>query len=243
MKAMTKLTVGLLAAVCLAGGMAAVSADPLKSAHYQFEESTLGGVGTTNTQSANFQAADTAGILGLGDSASTNFQIEAGGTTTGDPALGFGVVSPNVSLGNFSTSTPAVATSSFEVSDYTSYGYAVQIIGNPPAYGSHTLTAISSPWTSQTGVEQFGINLVANTSPVSVGANPNWGQFGGGYAESSPNYATNGQYRYVSGDTIAYGPKSSGATIYTITYLVNVTSLTPGGQYSGAQTIICTATY
>lgn len=242
MKTVTKLAAGLIVVVCVAGGMAAVFADPLKSAHYEFEESTLGGIGTTDTQSPDYQVADTAGILGLGNSADSTFQINAGGTTTADPALGFGVISPSVSFGDFSTGAPTVATSSFEVSDYTSYGYVVQIVGNPPSHGSYTLAAMPYPaGPSHPGVEQFGINLVANTTPVSVGANPNWGQFGTGYAE--PNYATPGDYQYVNGDPIAYAPKSSGTTIYTISYLVNVSSLTPGGQYSGGQTIICTATY
>lgn len=237
-----KLLAGSVIVACVSYCVASVSfADPLKSTHYQFEESSLGGIGTTSTQSASYQAASSGGILGFGDSANADFQIKAGNTTTNDPALAFGIVSPNVNFGNFSPGTPAVATSSFQVGDYTSYGYVVQILGNPPSNGSHTLAAMPSALPSQTGTEQFGINLVANTLPVSLGANPAWGQFGVGYAE--PNYATTGNYRYVSGDSIAYAPKSSGITTYTISYIINVSSLTPGGQYAGGQTIICTGTY
>jgi hypothetical protein len=100
---------------------------------------------------------------------------------------------------------------------------------------------MSTTGPSQAGVEQFGLNLVANTSPVSLGANPNHGQFGVGSAAT--NYATTNNYRFVSGETIASAPKSSGMTIYTISYIVNVSSLTPGGQYSSNQTVICTGTY
>jgi hypothetical protein len=95
--------------------------------------------------------------------------------------------------------------------------------------------------TSQTGVEQFGVNLVANTLPVSVGANPNNGQFG--FGEAATNYNTSNSYRYVSGEAIAKAPKSSGLTTYTLSYLVNVDSLTPGGQYTSNQTLVVTGTY
>jgi hypothetical protein len=102
------------------------------------------------------------------------------------------------------------------------------------------------------GIEQFGINLVANTSPVSVGANPvndenvQYGkQFGYGQASStSPHiYNDSDDYRFVSSDIIAEAPKSSGQTLYTISYLVNVDNLTPGGKYINNLTLICIGTY
>jgi hypothetical protein len=94
---------------------------------------------------------------------------------------------------------------------------------------------------SMVGAEQFGINLVANTQPESFGANPDQGQFGAGSA--SPNYGTSNQYRYVNGETIATSPKSSGITTYTVSYIINVGSLTPGGQYTSNQAIVCTPTF
>jgi len=234
---------GVVVISCLCLLQAVSQADPLKSPNYEFEEQSLGGTGLNNSQSANYQGAESAGgILGLGDSASTNFQIKTGNITTNDPALAFAITAPSISFGSFSAGTATVSTSSFEVLDYTSYGYIVQIIGNPPSsVAGHTITAMSTTGVSQTGIEQFGINLVANTSPVSVGANPNHGQFGFGSASS--NYGTANNYRYVSGETIASAPKSSGLTIYTISYLVNVSSVTPAAQYSTNQTLICTGTY
>jgi hypothetical protein len=240
---MRKVVAGLsIVTVCVSCFVASATfADPLKSTNYEFEETALGGVGTSSTQSANYQAAASGGILGFGNSADSTMQVNAGNTTTNDPALSFAIIAPNVGLGNFSPSTPAVATSTFEVSDYTSYGYVVQALGNAPSNGSHTIATMSSTGPSQAGVEQFGINLVANTSPVSLGANPNHGQFGSGSAAT--NYGTANNYRYVSGETIASAPQSSGLTIYTISYIVNVNSLTPGGQYTSSQTIVCTGTY
>lgn len=241
---MAKLLVGfyaLIAFFVVIWIISPVLADPLKSTHYEFEESTLGGTSLFGSQSTNYQASGSDAILGLGNSASSNYQISAGGTTTGDPALAFAITNASPSFGSFSPSTAATATATFQVIDYTSYGYNVQVIGNPPSNGSHTITAMSTTGPSQAGVEQFGLNLVANTSPVSLGANPNHGQFGVGSAATG--YNTPDNYRYVSGETIASAPKSSGQTTYTISYIVNVTSLTPGGQYAGNQTLVCTGTF
>lgn len=213
----------------------------LSSTNYRFVETSLGGSGLIGSQSANFQAATSSAILGLSSSISTNYQLEGGNLTTSDPALAFAVDSSGVNFGTFSAGTASTATLTFRVIDYTSYGYVVQTLGSPPKNGGHTISAMSSTTTSQAGTEQFGINLVANTSPVSFGANPDHGQFG--FGSAATNYNTANNYRFVSGETIASAPKSSGETVYTVSYIVNVSSLTPGGQYVGDQTILCTGTY
>lgn len=216
-------------------------ATPPSSANYQFQETSIGGTGVLNTQSANYQAAGTAGVLGIGSSASTNLQIYAGNNTTGDPALSFTIPTGAVNLGIFSPATTATATTTFEIVNYTSYGYVVQILGTAPSYGSNTIDPMTTTGPSQASQEQFGINLVANTSPISLGANPILGDFG--FGSASANYGTPNNYRFVSGETIASAPKSSGKTIYTISYIVNVGSLTPGGQYTANQTVLVIGTY
>jgi hypothetical protein len=75
----------------------------------------------------------------------------------------------------------------FSVLNYTSYGYVVQIFGDPPTNGTHTIVPMSTTGASQISEEQFGINLVANTVPSSIGANPDNGQFGFGSVESNYN--------------------------------------------------------
>lgn len=230
----------LLGMLCLL--FATAQADtPSVSPHYRFDESTLGGSGLTSEASPSYQAGEVIGDLAIGNSASSNYQINSGYDTTSDPALAFYVDTSGANFGSFSPAQAAVATSTFEVSDYTSYGYVVQIMGNPPTNGSHIITPMSTNNPSMAGVEQFGIDLVANTSPVNVGADPDHGLFGVGNAAT--NYNAPNSYRYVSGETIAIGPKSSGITTYTISYLVNVSSLTPGGIYTSHQTLVCTGTY
>lgn len=234
---------GLVMAVfglALISGQAAHADPPLQSANYRFDESSLGAGGLIQSSSSNFQSSSSIGDLGIGDATSSNFQIEAGSQTTDDPALSFSV-NGTVSFDPFSSSAAATGTSTFSVSNYTSYGYVVQIAGNAPTNGANSIDAMSSTGSSSPGTEQFGINLVANTAPTSFGANPAYGMFASGAAAA--NYGTANQYRYVSGETIASAGESSGVTTYTISYIINVGNLTPAGQYTSNQTLIVTGTY
>lgn len=232
----------LVTAIILALGLIvpSVQAETLKSNNYQVDESFIGGGGLVTEQSTNFQAGESIGDVAVGDSGSSSFQINSGYTTTNDPALTFGIISGTPTFNDLSAAAASTATSQFVVVNYTSYGYAVQITGTPPTNNGHALPAMS-PGPSQAGTEQYGINLVANTSPVNVGANPDNGSFG--YGSVSTGYDTPNNYRYANGATIAAAPKSSGQTIYTITYLANASSQTPGGVYQTAHTLICTGTY
>lgn len=218
-----------------------VIAQTLQSPNFRFDESTLGGGGQIQSSSANFQSSSSIGDLAVGESASTNFQVQSGSITTNDPALSFVMNSTNANFGDFTPTASSVATASFSVSNYTSYGYVVQIAGNAPSNGAKTLPAMPLTDDPLIGTEQFGINLVANTIPTSVGANPSYGPFAVG--TPTANYGVANKYRYVSGETIASAPKSSGSTTYTLSYMVNVNSVTPGGQYTSNQTLIVTGTY
>lgn len=211
-----------------------------QSTNYRFDESVIGS-SSLEASSTNFQARSAAGDLSVGEAASANFQVEAGSQTTNDPVLSFEIPTGDITLGSFSPTSATVGTSTFSISNYTSYGYVVYISGTSPSDGAHSIDALSTNSVSQIGTEQYGINLVANTSPVSVGANPDNGDYGFGVV--SANYNTPNEFRFVSGEQIASAPESSGVTTYTITYLVNVEGLTPGGQYSADQTIVVTGTY
>ena len=226
-------------------------ADDSSSAHYQFINSDVGGGGLGTSSSPDFQSvlstADNAASSGSGDSSSADYTVAAGSQTPHDPTLSIAITNGNATFNSeFSATSTATATAQFSVEDYTSYGYVVQIVGNTPSNGSHSIPAMSNgsggSTTSSPGTEQFGINLVQNTTP-NVGSAPNYGQFGAATAKPEPNYDTANSFYYSNGDSIASSPKSSGQIIYTISYMVNVGQLTPGGQYSSNQSIICTGTF
>lgn len=221
--------------------MTPVLAESSQSSNYRFDEATIGSGGLIESNSANYTVTDATGDLVVGDTASTNYQSSTGSKTTHDPTLSFIINGTGTEFGNFTPTAATTTTATFSVLNYTSWGYVVQIVGESPSNGSHQIPAMTTTGDSEVGKEQFGINLVANTSPSSIGANPKNGQFG--FGEAAPNYATSNKFRYVSGETIVTAPKSSGVTDYTISYLVNVSDLTPGGKYTSNQTLIVTGTY
>lgn len=238
------LIVGLSLVVFGLSGTALGQQSVPTSPNYNLPESYVGPGGSLDSSSTNYRSSDTAGDIGVGNSASTNFNAQSGFNTTNDPRLVLVVNTSSVSFGALSTSVAKTATSTFSVLNYTAHGYGVYTIGAPPSNGAHSLEGITSTGPSQVGVEQYGINLVANTSPVTFGAIPVQtpsGSFSFGAASSGYNTANN--FRYVPGEQIAAASQSSGQTDYTISYIVNAATNTPGGQYGGSQSLVVVGTY
>lgn len=230
-----------LSVILLSAATSPARAEELKSPTYTLREGSIGSGSLNQSSSDNYRITDATGDIGIGNSSSSNYNLSAGSKTPVDPTLSFEITSGAINFPAYSASSASMTTSTFKVLNYTSYGYVVQIAGTSPANGTHSIPALTSTSSSTPGTEQFGINLVANTAPSNIGANPNNGGYG--FGQAAPNYATPNMYRFVSGETIATAPKSSGETIYTISYLVNVAGLTPGGQYNANLTLIVVGTY
>jgi hypothetical protein len=248
-------------AICLALLVpGAAFAEWQQSTSYGMNESEIGGNGQFNSFSTNYSTVpgvDDSGLsLGesiVGNSGSANYQINSGFNTTAQPGLTLLVNSGAVNLGLLSTATKSTGTATFDVINYTSYGYAVTLIGTPPTYGGHALTALSTDTASSAGTEQFGVNAVNNTS-AGVGADPqqrpsssfSYGVAGDGvtgtYGSSRP-YTISDKWRYVSGETVASAPKSSGDTRFTLTFLANQSTGTPSGTYAAGLDLVVTGTY
>jgi hypothetical protein len=257
-----QLIVPVLVALGLSGAASATLGDPSSSStSYRVVEGEIGGNGQFTSGSTSYNinpnvddGGSSLGETTVGNSSSTSYQTNSGFTTTAQPGLTMVVNTGNVSLGTLSTVTANTATATFSVINYTSNGYMVQIIGTPPSNSGHALTALATDTASSNGTEQFGINLRANTSPVSVGADPvqtpsstfSYGVAGDGITGTfgiTRPYTIPNSYRYASGETIASAPKSSGQTDYTLSFMANKAALTPGGAYSGSMSIVATGTY
>lgn len=252
----------VIVALGMSGVATATLGDPSSSSsNYSVIEGEIGGNGQFNSSSSSYSinpnidnGGSSLGDSAVGNSGSTNYQTNSGFNTSAEPTLTMVVNSAGVNIGVLSTSTAQTASTTFSVSNYTSSGYAVQIIGSPPTNSGHALTALATDTASIAGSEQFGINLRANTSPVSVGADPSqnpsssfsYGVAGDGitgtFGVTRP-YTIPNKYRYVSGETIASAPKSSGQTDYTISFLANQSNTTPGGTYTGSLAIVATGTF
>lgn len=222
----------------------AASVYGVSSPNFSIDEDFIGGGGVNDSSSPGYSARDSIGAPVVGDSKSTNNKTQSGATTTNDPMLEFAVNTSSVALGSLLTSLTRTGTATFNVRNYTSSGYVVQIIGTTPAMGARTLANIPTAAASSQGTEQFGINLAANTSPATFGANPvQVPDSSFSFGQATSGYATANNYQYNSGDVIARSDESSGQTNYTISYIANISNSTPGGSYTTSQTLVCTGTY
>ena len=261
-----QIIVSILVALGLSGVASATLGDPTStSSNYQVVEGEIGGNGQFGSASTNYNinpniddGGSSLGDSAVGNSSSTNYQTNSGFNTTAQPTLTLNVSGTPADLGVLSISSANTATATFNVKNYTSYGYAVTIIGSPPSNSGHALTAMgtqsanstgcSPSCASSNGTEQFGINLRLNASPSVVGVEPS--PFpSSSFSLSNPTvviplpYRTVDAYRYFSGDTIASAPSSSGETDYTISFMANMSTTTPGGKYSGSITLVATGTF
>src|SRR5579871_1176176 len=203
------------------------------SPNYQVNEYIVGGGGELQLQSSHYSARATAGELGVGNISSPNFQANAGFNTTDEPLLEVTVNGGTIDLGTLTKNTVSANTMTFSVRNYLSSGYLVQIGGTPPKNnsGGHALNNMSSAAASSPGTEQFGVNLTTNnlTGPGAFGADPAQipdSTFGFGAAASG--YNTTNQFKYIQGATVAQSTKSSGTTLYTLSIIANISTVTPG---------------
>jgi hypothetical protein len=233
------------------------------SNNYGVSESFFGSGGELDASSTNYRAKQSAGELTVGNTKGTAYQAQAGFNTDRTEWVEIHVQDTAVNMGVLSTSHPNVGTAQFYVKSYLSSGYVVQTWGGPPKNGAHSFATPSTPTASAAGTEQFGINLAANTGITGAvdgaGASmPNFGavptqdpdstfSFGeandGSVGGASQVYDTANAFKYTDGDIIAFSTSSSGYTHYTISYLFNISAITPGGTYTMNQSLVATATY
>lgn len=238
------LFVQIVLCIFLSMGMASAQ---MSSSNYKVEETVFGIGGELDASSANYRAKQSAGELGVGNTASANYQAYGGFNTTDQPMLEMTVTGGTVNLGILSPGTTATATTTFSVRTYLASGYVVAVVGTPPTNivnGTDVIDPIPSAATSTPGTEQFGLNLVANTSPTTFGAAPSQlpdSTFSFGTVAAGYNTANN--FKYVAGDTVASSTKSSGQTLFTASYILNIAPLTPNGDYTADQTFVATSTF
>lgn len=223
------------------------------SSSYQVNESAFSSGSGINSNSASYNARGSAGDLGVGEAGSTNYSAYAGPISPSEEYLELNVTGATVNLGTLNTTTTGIGSSTFYVRTYINGSYVVKTMSPTPTNGTRSLAAMSTAAASSQGTEQFGINLVANTSPTNgsfpagVGANPSLqpnSNFANGIAATG--YDTANTYKYVIGDTIAQsGPtgKAWGQTNFTISYIANVNAVTTGGLFSVDHDIVLLATF
>lgn len=154
------------------------------------------------------------------------------------------IVDPGESnLGALTTEHTATKTMIVRIRNNLSEGYVLQLIGAAPKFGEHSLRTYAVPTASTPGIEQFGINVVANTTPL-IGASP--AQIPGGqgvFGDAYDGYNTPNLFKYTSGDVIARSTRSEGRTDYTVSMIVNIANTTPEGKYVADFAAVVVPTY
>lgn len=216
------------------------------SSNYKSEEYFFGTGGELDISSTNYQAQASAGALGVGFFSSANYDGSGGFLTQNEVFLEMFVTGATV---NFGTLDPGAYSSgaaqagacscSFTIRSYLSSQYTVVSISQPPtSEGGAVLDAKATQGapSSDPNVEEFGFNLVDNTTP-NIGVNPaNQPDNTFADGQAATGYQTADQFKYTVGDIIARSQASAGnpaigQTNYTISYIAKPSNNTEAGTY------------
>lgn len=215
------------------------------SSGYQVDQTFFGSGGQIEACSTQFCSKQSLGELGVGETNSLNYRAYAGFNTTDVPYIEFVVSAANIDIGILDTAQETTTSGQFFVRAWQASGYVITTESDPPTNqgNDYQFTTLASPTASDPGTEQFGINLVDNSSP-DVGLDPQQvpdNTFSTGQPES--NYGTDGLFTYNKGDAIARSTQSTSVTIYTISYMYNISDTTPSGRYVFRHNLVATGTY
>ena len=225
------LVLGMLLCVGFVGHAAATTQS--SSSHYMVTETQFGSGSSEHDCSSNYCAKTSVGDTGVGSTSSTSYTAQLGFNTSDVPLLEVIAIGGSQNMGLLDNTTTGTAISTIKIRNYLSNGYVLQIAGAPPSQGTHSLATLTSPTTSHPGAEQFGINLAANTSP-NIGAAPvQVPSSATSFGTVADDYKTADLFKYIDGDVVASSSTSTGETDYTMSMIINVSNVTPGGHYTG----------
>lgn len=193
---------------------------------------TFYGIITTYSDSGWTTPVDSDGVA-----LSTAGQITV--TANVDETLTFTLAAATVGLGSLTSSTTGTGVSSMTASTNAATGYSIAYSGTTLTSGSNTIAAMASPAASTQNSKQFGINLMANTTPA-IGSNKS----GSGTGAPAAGYGTSNSFKFnTAGETIASAAAATNSNTFTTSYIANVDGVTPGGAYSTVITYVITANY
>lgn len=203
---------------------------------YGVSEVQIGSGGSNDLNSTNFNARAGIGDTIIGNTSSTLYQAYGGFVTTDEPFIEIFVPDEPISFGILTSGVgqAKATTQPFKVRAWQSGGYTLINGSDGPTYSGYGISTLGTPTQYNSTQEQFGINLTSNTIPQSVGSNPVNTTIPGlvGSGSASADYSIPNFYKYIKGDIIASSGSSSSITEYTITYMLNTISSTPGGLYT-----------
>lgn len=131
-------------------------------------------------------------------------------------------------MGELSANSTLTAQSQMAIGTNASAGFVIAAHAAPLSAGTNIIEPLNEPTPSRQGVDQFGINLVANQSPQ-IGNDPEgvWAN-----AVASPDYEQPNRYKFRSGDVVAYSSNVSLMKKFTVSYIVNSSASLRAGVYT-----------
>lgn len=142
-------------------------------------------------------------------------------------------------MGQLSADETLTAQSQMIVGTNATAGFSIVAYGTPLAAGTNVIDALPVPTASTKGVNQFGINLVANNTP-NVGSDPD-GEWAN--AVASADYSMPNLFKFVDGDEVAYSPNVSLSKRFTISYIVNASPDLRPGTYTTTVTFVASGRF
>jgi hypothetical protein len=143
-----------------------------------------------------------------------------------------------VNFGNFSSQSTSNAQTQLLTATNADTGFNMYVYGPTMTSGNNLINAMATDDVSRPGISQFGINLVANQTPL-VGLNP----IGPGVAAPTSSYDLANWFKFASGDVIASANQATDYTKLTASYIVNVPSNQTPGVYVTSLTYVCLANF
>lgn len=142
-------------------------------------------------------------------------------------------------MGQLSPQETLYAQSQMAVGTNASGGFAITANGTPMSAGTNVIDSPLTPTISTPGTNQFGLNLVANSSPA-VGNDPEgtWAN-----AVAAPEYSQPNRYKYVPGDVVAFSPNVSLMKKFTVSYILNSSKDLRAGVYTTTITYIASGRF
>lgn len=254
-----RLILGFTLSIILSFGSSSFIFAQSSSDNYMIEEYYFGTGGEVDASSPNYRARQSTGSLGVGNTSSDNFDASTGFNTQSEPFLEMAVMDATVDFGELDSGSTSYGSAqaggcncSFYVRTYLSSEYIIVTASQPPvSEGGESLdakVALGAP-SSNDAVEEFGMNLVANTAPAVFGTDPaNQPDDTFADGEAATDYNQPDNFKYGVGDTIARSQATSGnpaigLTEYTISYIAKPGINTPAGFYQMNHELIAIATF
>jgi hypothetical protein len=206
-----------------------------------------GGTGTLTNKSSNVESSIITITDGVNDTDSTSLSavVETNDvvtvSATVNPTLTLAISSATVALPTLTTSSTGTGSHTAQIATNAAGGFLLTYNGTTLTSGVNTIAAYGSQATPTAGTAGFGINMVSNSSP-SVGAGVT--QNGGTCAALPADYGTTNKFSFVASTTTPLTNQAAPADCtYTISYVANISSVTPAGSYTAPITYIASGTF